>query len=82
MTSAFRGTDAAIVAFLSAVVAQATKYQARPALPNADALFIGDLTTHGLITLRSQQATDLGRPEMTTKPRPNDSTEQDGGATI
>jgi hypothetical protein len=78
MTSAFRGSDAAIVAFLSAVVAQATS-QTRPALPNMGALFIGDISTRGLKS-HSYSIADLGRPAM-NQPRPNDTTPQDGGAT-
>lgn len=76
MTSAFRGTDAAIVAFISAVVA--LENQARPALPNMGALFIGPLTTRGLVT-HSHSTADSGRQSML--PRPNDTTPQDGGAT-
>ncbi len=81
MTSAFRGGDAAIIAFLSAVSAAAQR-QERPALPNLGALFIGDLTTRGLITPTQRHArTDLGRPEMTNQPHPNRTTEPPTSAT-
>lgn len=77
MTSAFRGTDAAIVAFISAVVAAANPE--RPTLPSMGAHIIGDISTRGLKP-HSSSVTDSGRHSML--PRPNLSTPQDGGATI
>lgn len=77
MTSAFKGSDAAIVAFISAVVA--AHNQERPALPSLGAHIIGQLTTRGLITLRSQPAADLGRHLM--EPRSNRTTEPPKDAT-
>lgn len=61
MTSAFRGSDRAIVAFLSAVVAAATGNPERPALPNLGAHIIGQLTTRGLNS-HSHSTADSGRP--------------------